>query len=306
MLDLLRCPRCRAERPFSLHTDESSEAEVRSGSLTCGACGAVYAVAGGIVDLLADAPEYVRAEAAGLERFAEVMRRDGWDRARVLRLPDEDLPYWRGQRAAIDHVLRHPALRPGGTIVDVGSNTCWASNLLARAGLQVVALDIARTQMQGLETADWWFEDGGVYFERLLSMMNDNALASESMDHAFCCEVLHHNDVPNLRATFAELHRVLRPGGTLFVVNEPMRFLLNRKRDHGEEVAEFEGNEHVYHLHEYVLAARSAGFVVERPWRTRVDRAPSRLRRASRAARFGWYSVVRGDPSLYLTCRKTA
>ena len=64
---------------------------------------------------------------------------------------------------------------------------------------------------------------------------------------------------------------MLKPGGQLFVLSEPLRFPPNLKRDHGEEVAEFEGNENVYFAHEYLLAARRAGFSI------RLRRAAPRL-----------------------------
>ena len=40
-------------------------------------------------------------------------------------------------------------------VLDVGSNTCWAANQFARRGLNVVALDIATAEMQGLYTAEF-------------------------------------------------------------------------------------------------------------------------------------------------------
>src|SRR4051812_49014047 len=101
LLPLIRCPRCRAERSFSLDAGERDEREVRSGSVACSSCGFVAAVSRGVVDLMPDPPEVVRREAAGLERFADVMRADGWDRERVLRLPDDPLEYWQGQKAAM-------------------------------------------------------------------------------------------------------------------------------------------------------------------------------------------------------------
>ena len=149
------------------------------------------------------------------------------------------------------------------TLLDVGSNTCWASAELARRGLEVVALDIATVEMQGLFTADWWLEASAIHFERVLSVMFDPALRDDSFDVVFCSQVLHHNDPDGLRATFRELRRVLKPGGMLLVANEPMRFPTNRKRDHGTEVAHYEGHEHVYYFHDYMRAARAAGFDVE-------------------------------------------
>ena len=134
------------------------------------------------------------------------MRADGWDRERILALPDVDLGYWQSSRARRStRCSTRPTFGRAQRLLDVGSNTCWASNLFARRGLDVIALDIATTQMQGLRTADWFLETGEVYFERLLSVMYDPAVASESMDFVFCCEVLHHNDRANLRRTLREL-----------------------------------------------------------------------------------------------------
>src|SRR2546430_5708466 len=98
--------------------------------------------------------------------------------------------------------------------------TCWASAMFAERGLRPIALDIATHLMQGLATAEWWFDAKAVYFERVLGLMFDPPLASDSLDHVWCCEVLHHNHRSNLRRTMRELFRVLRPGGRLIVVTE--------------------------------------------------------------------------------------
>jgi SAM-dependent methyltransferase len=226
-------------------------------------CSAKYAVEEGIVDLLADPPDHVVREAAGLERFAARMRADGWTAEMVAGLPESrsDLDYWKFAGDSMRVLLDTVGPRPGERLVDVGSNTCWAAGWFARLGLEVVALDIARAELQGLRTAELHLGQG-VYYERLLSTMTAPALASETFDYAFCCEVLHHNDPNELRTTLRELHRILRPGGRLLVINEPMRFPFDLKPDHAQEVAEYEGYEHVYFLHEYLFAARRAGFNV--------------------------------------------
>jgi SAM-dependent methyltransferase len=163
------------------------------------------------------------------------------------------------------YVLGTVPFRACERILDVGANTCWASNILARHGLEVVALDITATELQGLRTADYFLERGEVYFERVLATMFDPAFVDASFDYVFCCQTIHHNDPENLRRTLRELHRILRPGGRLLMMNEPLRFPLRLKRDHATDVAEFEGHEHVYFLHQYWRAARAAGFEVVFP-----------------------------------------
>ena len=234
------------------------------------------------------------------------MHADGWDRERILALPDVDLPYWHGQRRALDALLQRASLRPGERLLDVGANTCWASNIFASLGLDVVALDIADAELQGLRTADYFLQSGEVFFERVISPMYAPALADASMDHVFCCEVLHHNDREHLRRTFRELHRVLRPGGHLFVVNEPMRFPLRLKRDHALEVAQFEGNEHVYFFHEYRAAARRAGFRVSTPALAAAVSGPRSVSQVRRLGATLWRHLIRGDTPLAMDCVKLA
>jgi len=267
LIPVLRCPSCGQEGGWDLDVQRRDDREIREGSLTCANCGATRKVHAGIVDLMERPPDFVTREAAGLERFADLMRSDGWDQERVLELPYVQHGYWYAQATSMQDVLEgHVSgldLAPGRRILDVGSNTCWASAMFAQHGLEVVALDIAEHAMQGLRTADWWFEARDVYFERALSMMFEPALASESFDAVWCCEVLHHNHRSNLDRTLRELFRVLKPGGQLIVVNEPVRALRSPKLHPGAEVAEFEGHEHAYLRRSYVRAARAAGFDVD-------------------------------------------
>ena len=114
LVEILRCPHCHAERSLALDAStQRDDREIRRGTLACSRCGQDTAIERGVVDALVDPPEIVRREAAGLERFADHMRADGWDRERVLRLPDEPSDYWRGQRMAIDHLFEIDRARAG-------------------------------------------------------------------------------------------------------------------------------------------------------------------------------------------------
>lgn len=217
----------------------------------------------GVAELLHDAREHILMEAAGLERFAERMRQAGWDRALVRSLPDVPHGYWYVQARSMHQLLTTVPFMPGESILDVGSNTCWAANHFAERGLQAIALDIATAELQGLYTADYFIDEGEVFFERVLGSMDAIPLASSSVDYVYCCEVLHHNDADGLRRTFAEIFRVLRPGGRLLMVNETLKTLQDPSGVHLDGVEEFQGYEHAHWSLRYRWEATRAGFLTE-------------------------------------------
>jgi SAM-dependent methyltransferase/uncharacterized protein YbaR (Trm112 family) len=322
----LRCPACRAERTLALEARESNPTEVREGTLTCRDCGRSFPLHRGVAELMIDAPEHVRREAAGLERFAEHMRNSDWDRERILALPDIQDGYWFVQLHSFEQVCSIVRPAPGQSLLDVGSNTCWATNRFAQAGLHAIALDISTAEMQGLYTADWFLEEGA-YFERILGTMNDMPIASSSLDYVFCCEVLHHNDPEGLRRTFGEAYRVLRPGGRLLVVNETLRTLKDPSGVHVDAVQEFDGYEHAHWALQYWLGARRAGFrtqLLEPVYHWFFDRPRTyfppgtprweilrghihnarRRSRLGRSAQLAWLNLVEGGVSFSMIATK--
>ena len=331
---ILRCPSCGQEDgDWAVEAQAQDDREVRDGELRCGRCGKARIVDSGIVDMLENPPEFVTREAAGLGRFAELMANDGWDRDRILELPYLDMGYWYAQAVGMEQVLEGPETAPylkrGARILDVGSNTCWASAIFAQRGLDVVALDISTFELQGLKTADWWMQAKDIHFERVLGVMFDLPFATASLDLVFCSEVLHHNHRANLHATFREFHRVLKPGGKVIVINEPLRALCSPKIDPGRDVAEYEGHEHAYMRTSYLRAARRGGFALEllaprtvglfaggiwsikpeTPARLAFRMAAAQVVRRSRWLRrafLAWRSWVLGDVSLYMVATKHA
>ena len=319
----LRCPTCHSDRTLTLLESEHDDREVREGVLRCTVCGSEHPVHRGVGELMRDPPPHVRREAEGLGRFAEVMRSDGWTPETVRRLPFIEDGYWFVQATSIQQILDIISFAPGESLLDLGSNTCWASNYLAVRGLDVVALDIALWEMQGLWTADYFIEPGTSYFERVLGSMNDIPLASASLDYVYACEVLHHNDAAGLRRTFEEAFRVLRPGGRMLVVNETLKTLRDRNGVHVEAVEQFEGYEHAHWAAQYRLEARRAGFATRllepiyhpffrpgraptprlRDWRCRL-RHEVRSRPVGRKAYLAYLNHVRGGVSFGMVATK--
>jgi len=256
----LRCPNCRRDHTLVLVADERDTREVREGTLRCTNCHAEFPVRRGVGELMINVPEHVRREAEGLGRFAETMQADGWTPDMIRQLPDVEDGYWYVQGASINQLLREVPFVPGQTLLDIGSNTCWASNYFAVRGLRAIALDISLWEMQGLYSADYFIGDGTSYFERVLGSMNDMPLASNSLDYVYACEVLHHNDPDGLRRTFEEAYRVLKPGGKMLVVNETLKTLRDPVGVHAEAVAQYEGYEHAHWAMQYRWAAIRAGF----------------------------------------------
>ena len=287
-------------------------------------CSAQRPVHRGVAHLLVNPPEHVAREAAGLERFAEYMRADGWDRNRVRQLPSVDDGYWYVQGASINQLATTVPFQPGQSLLDVGSNTCWASNFFAVRGLNVVALDIATAELQGLYTSDCFIADGTSYFERVLGSMCDMPLASASLDYVYCCEVLHHNDSRSLRRTFEECFRVLKPGGQLLVVNETLKTRRDPVGVHAEAVAQFDGYEHAHWAVQYRGEAIRAGFSTrliepsyhwffreppppDRPpvrnWQARA-KYEGRLRPLGRRAYLMWLNHIAGGVSFGMIATK--
>ena len=263
LAEQLRCPACRRDHVLQLRVDARDEHEVREGQLRCSSCLTEFAVHRGVVELLHEPPAHVAAESAGLERFAEEMRGHGWDRELVRSLPYLEHGYWYVQARSMSQLLNTVPFAAGQSILDVGSNTCWAANHFAERGLRAIALDIATTELQGLYTAEYFIDGGEVFFERVLGSMDAIPLASSSLDYVYCCEVLHHNDPAGLRRTFAEIFRVLRPGGRLLMVNETLRTLRDPSGVHVDEVAQYEGYEHANWALSYRWEATRAGFFTE-------------------------------------------
>lgn len=205
-LDLLRCPQ---------HPDDGKldfrEVGVGSGllanskhELKCLACGLVYPVMHGIVDMLEPLPEsdstaFLEMEARQWDEHAS-----SYDEAR-----SNDIYYFNCLRAGLRAL--HP--NPGDLILDAGCGTGMGTRLLHRQGFSTVALDLS---LKSLEHLSRQMRVPGISFVR--ADICKLPFASKVFDKLICANLLQHLPDLELRKKCVEqLARVVKPAGTVVV-----------------------------------------------------------------------------------------
>jgi ubiquinone/menaquinone biosynthesis C-methylase UbiE len=110
---------------------------------------------------------------------------------------------------------------PFGDALEIGAGTGYFCLNLAQIGAieRPTATDISEGMLDALRTSA---QRLGVELRTARADAEDLPADDESFDLVFGHAVLHH--VPDLGRAFAELHRVLRPGGTLAFCGEPSRY----------------------------------------------------------------------------------
>lgn len=145
---------------------------------------------------------------------------------------------------ARDKVVAACDLKPGMIVADVGAGTGLYTRLFAKTvgpDGQVFAVDIAPKFLEHIrKTAH---EAGLRNVTPVLCNQDSADLPPNSVDLIFVCDTYHHFEFPE--RTLASLHRALRPGGRLIVVDfirEPGKsreWVLNHVRA-GQDVVEKE------------------------------------------------------------------
>jgi predicted methyltransferase len=142
---------------------------------------------------------------------------------------------------ARDKVVAACDLKPGMIIADVGAGTGLFTRLFAKAvgpEGQVYAVDIAPKFLEHIQKTAR--EAGLKNVTPVLCNQDSADLPPNSVDLIFVCDTYHHFEFP--QRTLASLHRALKPGGRLIVVDfirEPGKsreWILNHVRAGQDEV----------------------------------------------------------------------
>ncbi len=225
----LICPECRGPLEESVGDARRCSSENR-----------VWNAEAGIWRLLRDADSI--AHQAFLDHYERVREAEGWgsDDAEFYRaLPFEDRSgrypeVWRIraqsyqclERCIVGPMSRTAALR----IVDVGAGNGWLSHRLACSGHRIAAVDVNVDERDGLGALARYAEPGSILtiqagFDRL-------PFADSDADMLIFNGSIHYSTA--LRDTFSEALRVLRPSGSLVVMDTPY---YHREHD-GEQMLE--------------------------------------------------------------------
>jgi ubiquinone/menaquinone biosynthesis C-methylase UbiE len=142
---------------------------------------------------------------------------------------------------ARDKVVAACEVKSGMIVADVGAGTGLFTRLFAKAvgpDGQVYAVDIAPKFLEHIQTTAR--EAGLKNVTPVLCNQDSADLPPNSVDLIFVCDTYHHFEFP--QRTLASLHRALKPGGRLIVVDfirEPGKsrdWILNHVRAGQEEV----------------------------------------------------------------------
>ncbi len=213
---VLACPRCA--RPFPPGRDVAR----------CPVCAMPFARDGGIWRLLP--PERELALRRFIVEYRHVRRGEGWGGAGdayFRALPYRDLTgrfvqTWRIRaasfRALVERVLAplERAVQRPLAVLDVGAGNCWLSYRLAQRGHDVAAVDLSDDGRDGLGAHVHY----PCAFLPVLADFDHLPFAAARADLVLYNAALHYST--DINATLSQALRVLRPSGTVVVMDSPV------------------------------------------------------------------------------------
>jgi ubiquinone/menaquinone biosynthesis C-methylase UbiE/uncharacterized protein YbaR (Trm112 family) len=252
----LRCPACGISE-WRLSIRSNNEREIREGELACRGCEKHFQIEGGIVDFLDREDDGLVREVKGWHEMAGVLEESLVPT--MTALPWYPHEPWIHVAPDFFQLFEHVNFA-GRRIVDIGAGRTWSSRFLMTVGraAELVAVDVLKKRFLGLETADVFFDQDGIFFERVCADIHRLPLRDAWADIVFSCAAIHHSSDPlNL---FREVGRVLKPGGMFVFISEPVKKESISARQPDNEETRHGINEHIYSFAEYRDAWRAAGF----------------------------------------------
>jgi ubiquinone/menaquinone biosynthesis C-methylase UbiE len=151
-------------------------------------------------------------------------------------------------------------LRPGALLLDFGAGRGLTSLALAETGAFVVSLESDPSEVVGIGALGKFKRPPGLPLAPVSGDVLRLPFPDQVFDIAFCRSVLHH--IEDLDHGLQEIWRVMRPGGTLVVLNEHILRPFSDERVflQSHPAVPYGVNEHAYPVWRYWKLVHKTGF----------------------------------------------
>jgi len=260
VLDLLLCPSCHNPTLNISNISYENKKEIRAGAVTCTFCTSIFEIKDGILNLLINPGCEIIKEQQGWTTLEKaVINTDELMLALPYAFGDKHEEGWKSQAENFNFIFPIIKINQSDKVLDLGAGRCWATRFFAKQGCYAAGLDILLTKYVGLLTGDIYIEKEKVFFERICSSMEKIPFRDNTFNIIFMSATLHHSSCIGI--VMKEISRILKPGGSLVLVNEPVRGCLERNKV--SESPEYKAgiNEHLYRLGDYLASLKEAGLI---------------------------------------------
>lgn len=255
LLAILECPYCESP-DLSYHKSDKAPA------LVCERCHHRFGFEHNIPLLYKDDTFWTpkRREAAGWVSMWKDIGIYDLDTPVTPELPFVEAEPWATVGRMFKAALFQMDLKGEERVLDIGAGEGWASQHFAERGGHAVAIDIVADPKLGLGRAWTRMEVTNTVYDLLIGDNEHLPFQPNTFDFVFSSNALHHSD--NLDKLMQSAYRVLRPGGRLIAIGDPLTTIFQQESDATDGDREkvhgiIERRRRFYH---YFLAAWRAGF----------------------------------------------
>lgn len=258
LLDILICPNCGAGGLRYEQSNNPSQDKLR-----CSQCTSDFGFAFGI-------PLLYKANSDWEPKQKEA---EGWVAMwKDIGLYDQELPVgtnvpfgstvepWITMERMFRAALFQMDLRGGERVLDLGAGEGWAAQHFSLRGADAVAIDVVPDPKLGLGRAWKRMQLTDTRFDLIVGDNEGLPFARHSFDIVFSSNALHHHD--HLDKLFTNIYRVLKPGGRLIAIGDPLITIYQKESDatDGDREKSFGIIERRRRFYEYLFAVWRAGF----------------------------------------------